>query len=63
MNKLWSDAAWDEYLEWQHTNRKLADKINQLIINEAEKLLSAPRPCLDKIFMRPDPLAVSSASI
>ncbi len=31
MNQLWTDVAWDKYLAWQRTDRKLADKINQLI--------------------------------
>ena len=31
MNKVWSDIAWDEYLYWQQTDRKIAKKINELI--------------------------------
>ena len=31
MNKLWSDNAWDEYLEWQQHDKKLLKKINDLI--------------------------------
>lgn len=31
MNKIWSDIAWDEYLYWQQTDRKIAKKINDLI--------------------------------
>ncbi len=49
MNKLWSDSAWDEYLEWQHIDRKLADKINQL-------LKSIEREGLSKGLGKPEPL-------
>ena len=31
MNKLWSDIAWDEYLYWQQTDKKVVKKINDLI--------------------------------
>lgn len=31
MNKLWSDIAWDEYLYWQQTDKKIVAKINDLI--------------------------------
>ena len=31
MNKLWSDIAWDEYLYWQQTDKKMVSKINDLI--------------------------------
>ena len=31
MNKLWSDIAWDEYLYWQQTDKKMVKKINELI--------------------------------
>lgn len=31
MNKLWSDIAWDEYLYWQQTDKKVVKKINELI--------------------------------
>ena len=31
MNKLWSDIAWDEYLYWQQTDKKIVRKINDLI--------------------------------
>ena len=30
MNKLWSDIAWDEYLYWQQTDKKMVKKINGL---------------------------------
>jgi toxin YoeB len=31
MRKLWSDEAWEEYLDWQKTDRKTVSKINSLI--------------------------------
>ena len=31
MNKIWSDAAWDDYLYWQGEDRKMLKKINNLI--------------------------------
>lgn len=31
MNKLWSDRAWDDYLYWQTTDKKIARKINELV--------------------------------
>ena len=31
MNKIWSDIAWDEYLQWQMLYKKTLKKINSLI--------------------------------
>ena len=31
MRKLWSDEAWEEYLNWQATDKKTTKKINDLI--------------------------------
>jgi toxin YoeB len=31
MEKLWSDRAWDDYLFWQKTDKKLLRKINELL--------------------------------
>lgn len=31
MNKLWSDLAWEEYLQWQMLDKKTLKKINTLI--------------------------------
>ena len=31
MNKIWSDIAWDEYLQWQTLDKKTLKKINDLI--------------------------------
>lgn len=36
MHKDWSDAAWEEYLEWQIKNRKTLNRINKLI-RDAER--------------------------
>ena len=31
MNKIWSDLAWEEYLQWQILDKKTLKKINALI--------------------------------
>lgn len=31
MHKEWSDAAWEEYVDWQTKRPKLLKKVNQLI--------------------------------
>lgn len=31
MIKVWDDDAWDDYLYWQDTDRKMVKKINALI--------------------------------
>lgn len=31
MNLIFSEHAWEDYLHWQHTDRKILDRINQLI--------------------------------
>ena len=31
MRKLWSDEAWEEYLYWQSTDKKITAKINELL--------------------------------
>ena len=31
MNKIWSDLAWDEYLQWQILDKKTLKKINALV--------------------------------
>ena len=31
MNKLWSDLAWEEYLQWHRLDKKTLKKINSLI--------------------------------
>ena len=31
MDKVWSDKAWDDYLDWQKNDKKTFEKINKLI--------------------------------
>ena len=31
MRKLWSDEAWEEYLDWQKEDKKILARINELI--------------------------------
>ena len=31
MNKVWFDRAWDDYLEWQNTDKKIVKRINALV--------------------------------
>jgi len=31
MNKIWTDRAWADYLDWQLTDKKTLKKINELI--------------------------------
>lgn len=31
MKKVWEDSAWDDYLYWQNTNKKMLNKVNELI--------------------------------
>ncbi len=31
MNKVFSDAAWEDYLYWEQTDKKIFKRINQLI--------------------------------
>ena len=31
MNKVWFDRAWNDYLEWQNTDKKIVKRINTLI--------------------------------
>lgn len=31
MNVIWHDKAWEEYVDWQTTDKKLLKRINQLI--------------------------------
>ena len=48
MRKLWSDNAWDEYLAWQFSDKKILRKINDLIQSiereGAMKGLGKPEP-------------------
>ena len=31
MKKLWDDSAWNDYLHWQKSDKKIHQKINELI--------------------------------
>ena len=31
MSNIFSDEAWDDYTDWQYTDKKLTQKINELI--------------------------------
>ena len=31
MLKVWADQAWEDYLHWQETDKKIVKKINKLI--------------------------------
>ena len=31
MKKVWEDSAWEDYLYWQNTDRKMLKKVNELI--------------------------------
>ncbi|MCF6333247.1 MAG: Txe/YoeB family addiction module toxin [Draconibacterium sp.] len=31
MKKLWDESAWNDYLYWQNTDKKIHQKINELI--------------------------------
>ena len=31
MNKVFSDAAWEDYMYWEQTDKKILKRINQLI--------------------------------
>lgn len=48
MTKIWSDAAWDDYLYWQNGDRKNVNRINKL-------LKSVERNAFDGIG-KPEPL-------
>lgn len=31
MRKIWADAAWEDYLYWQHHDKKMLKRVNQLL--------------------------------
>ncbi|MDR1017893.1 MAG: Txe/YoeB family addiction module toxin [Lachnospiraceae bacterium] len=33
MIKYWSDIAWEEYLYWQNTDKKIIKRINTLLVD------------------------------
>lgn len=39
MNKIWSDEAWEDYLYWQHQDKKTLKRIN-LLIKDIERSLN-----------------------
>ena len=53
MNKLWSDIAWEEYLQWQMLDKKTLKKINSLIKD-------IERNGLSEGIGKPEPLILSS---
>ena len=54
MNKLWSDRAWDDYLYWQMTDKKMVRKINDLV-------KSIEREGLSQGLGKPEPLKYRKA--
>ena len=48
MNKIWSDLAWDEYLQWQMLDKKTLKTINALIKdiehNDLSEGIGKPEP-------------------
>ena len=50
MNKIWSDIAWEEYLQWQMLDRKTLKKINGLILGDFSRLgTQADKKILDSL--------------
>jgi len=52
MKKIWSDEAWNNYLEWQFNDKKILKKIN-LLIKDIERTpyegLGKPEPLKDNL--------------
>jgi len=52
MKKVWEDSAWEDYLYWQMTNKKMLSKVNELIKN-CERTpfsgLGKPEPLKDNL--------------
>jgi len=47
MDKVWSDAAWEDYLYWQSQDRKTLQRINQLLLDidrNGHKGIGKPEP-------------------
>ncbi len=47
MNLVWADKAWEDYIYWQQTDKKILKKINSLIKDikrEPFKGLGEPEP-------------------
>jgi toxin YoeB len=52
MKKMWEDSAWNDYLYWQNTDKKMLNKVNELIKN-CERTpfsgLGKPEPLKDNL--------------
>ena len=52
MNKIWSDKAWEEYLDWQIKDKKILKRINELLKdierNGLSKGIGKPEPLLNR---------------
>ena len=52
MNKIWSDEAWEEYLDWQIKDKKILKRINELLKdierNGLSKGIGKPEPLLNR---------------
>ncbi|NMN00051.1 addiction module protein [Bifidobacterium sp. DSM 109958] len=44
MLKVWTDEAWDDYLRWQSTDRKLLKRVNLLIRDIERNGMGLPEP-------------------
>ena len=49
MNKIWTDAAWEDYLYWQTQDKKTLKRINELV-------KSIERDGLSQEIGKPEPL-------
>jgi len=52
MNKVWSDAAWEDYLYWQKQDKKTLKRINQLIQDidrNSNKGIEKPEPLIGNL--------------
>jgi toxin YoeB len=54
MNKVWNDKSWNDYMSWQRNDKKIANKINELI-------KSIEREGLSKGLGKPEPLKYRKA--
>lgn len=52
MKKVWDDSAWNDYLYWQQTDKKILNRINELI-KTAERTpfsgIGKPEPLKDNL--------------
>ena len=53
MRKTWTDAGWDDYLYWQHQDKKTLRKVNDLIKdierNGVREGIGKPEPLKDNL--------------